>query len=400
MMEEEIKGWAGGINNRANVHEVPQGYARDLVNLDPLVGGVLGLRSGFAQRAPATNARGALSVGEKVLFADGTSLICFDTRTNTTNTLAQIAGGGRFAGAVLNEELFFCTSTEQLRFDGSTLRPWGVPTLTVKPEPVVVGGGLAAGTYQFALTLINSQGEEGGCTNPMQITVPDASALVFLAPVLPVDQRFRLYVSSASGENLYLQYEGTDDYIVNLLSDDTARLDTLNLREPVGGDHIAALNAVLLIADGSTLWYTRPMSPHLLDASKSFFQFAAPISLVIEVDGGAFVCADKTYFLQSPEADQVSRRKVAEYGGVAGTASVLPDGRAAWMTPYGLAVGALDGSVNLLSQANFVPELASEGASGVFEHNGNQMVVTTMRGQQGPNPLAASDYYDLEILPT
>jgi hypothetical protein len=399
-MDEEIKGWAGGINNRANFREIPQGFARDLVNLDPLEGGALGLRSGFEQRYAATNARGALSVGNKVVFADGPALICFDSVTNHAETLGQIADGGRFTGAVLNDELFICTATELLRFDGSTLRQWGVQTVIVQPDPVIVGGGLAAGTYQAAITLVNAQGEEGATTNPIQITVPDASALVFMAPTLPAGHTLRLYVSSSSGENLYLQYEGTDAYIVNVLRDDTARLDTLNLRQPVAGDYMAALNAVLLIADGSTLWYTLPMSPHLLDASKSFFQFAAPINLVIEVEGGAFVCADKTYFLQSPESDQVTRRKVADYTAVAGTGSVLPDGRAAWMTPYGLAVGALDGSVSLLSQANFVPELATEGASGVLEHNGNQMVVTTMRGQQAPNPLAASDYYDLEISPT
>lgn len=72
-MDEEIKGWAGGINNRANFREMPQGFVRDLVNFDPLEGGVLGLRTGFEQRYAATNARGALSVGTKVLFADGTA---------------------------------------------------------------------------------------------------------------------------------------------------------------------------------------------------------------------------------------------------------------------------------------------------------------------------------------
>ena len=397
-MDEEIKGWAGGINNRANFREMPQGFVRDLVNFDPLEGGVLGLRTGFEQRYAATNARGALSVGTKVIFADGTALMCFDTSTNSAHELAQIAGTGRFVGTVLNEELFLCTANEVLRFDGSTLRAWGVPTVTIQPLPVIVGGGLPAGTYQAAITLVNAQGEEGGTTNPIQITVPDASALVFLAPALPDGHALRLYVSSSSGENLYLQYEGADDYIVNVLRDDTARLDTLNLREPVGGDQVAAVNSVLLIADSKTLWCTRPMSPHLLDASKCFFQFAAPISLIIGVGGGAFICADKTYFIQSPESDQVALLNVFEYGGIYGTGSVLPDGRATWMTQYGLAVGALDGTATLLSQANFIPELATEGASALLEHNGNQMVVTTMRGQRGANPLAASDYYEAEIV--
>lgn len=155
---------------------------------------------------------------------------------------------------------------------------------------------------------------------------------------------------------------------------------------------------MLLIADGKTLWHTLPMSPHLLDKATSFFQYPSSISVVLQVDGGVFVCADKTYFLQAPGSSDVIQRKVLEHGAVSGTGSILPDGRATWMTQYGLAVGALDGSVTLLSQNNFVPEQASAGASGVIDHNGNQLVVTNFTGQRGPNPLAASDYYEAEIV--
>lgn len=390
--------WSGGINNRANFREMPDGFVRDLLNLDPLVGGVLGLRAGYERRHAATNARGALSVGSKILFADGASLICFDTATNSSHVLAQIANGGRLAGAVLNEELFFCTATETLRFDGSTLRAWGVPTVTTQPVPSITYGGMPAGTYQAAMTLVNAKGEEGGSVNPVQFDVPDNSGLYFPAPTIPAGYTCRLYVSANSGETLYQQYEGAGEVFVTTVRDDGARLETLNFREPVGGDQLAALGSSLLIADGQTLWHTLPMSPHLLDKATSFFQYPSPISVVLQVDGGVFVCADKTYFLQAPGSSEVVQRMVLDHGAVAGTGSILPDGRATWMTQYGLAVGALDGSVTLLSQNNFVPQQASAGASGVIDHNGNQLVVTNFTGQRGPNPLAASDYYEAEIV--
>lgn len=389
--------WSGGINNRANFRDVPDGFVRDLVNLDPLVGGTLGLRSGYDQRYSATNARGALSVGTSVVFADGASLLCYDTLTGSTHTLAQIASSGRLVGTVLNSELFLCTATEALRFDGSNLRRWGVPTVTDQPVPIVVPGSMLAGTYQAAITLVNSSGEEGGTVNPIQVSVSDGGGLLF-DPILPAGYTYRLYVGSNSAETLYQQYEGSAAFAVTNLRDDTARLETLNLRSPVGGDQMAALGSILLIADGNTLWHTLAMSPHLVDMSKNFFQYPEPISVVLQVDGGVFVCADKTYFLQSPDSGDVVQSKKLEYGAVPGTGSILPDGRACWMTQYGLAVGALDGSVTLLSQNNFVPEMAQYGASGVIDHNGNQMVVTTMRGQKGPNPLAASDYYEAEIV--
>jgi hypothetical protein len=390
--------WSGGINNRANSKSVPDGFVRDLVNLDPLVGGELGLRAGYEQQYAASDARGAMAIGSHILFADGADLVCFDTDTGTPHVLAQIDSGGRLVGSVLNEELFFCTATESMRFDGSTLRAWGVPTVLDQSVPTVTGGGLLAGSYQAAMTLVNAQGEEGATVNPVQITVNDESGLLFSFPGIPAGCTVRLYVSPSSAETLYLQYEGVDEFIVTTLRDDTARLETLNLRSPVGGDHIASLGSVLLIADGKTLWHTLAMIPHLMDQSKNFFQYPSAISVVLQVDGGVFVCADKTYFLTAPESGDVVQNKKLEFGAVPGTGSILPDGRATWMTQYGLAVGALDGSVTLLSQNNFVPEMAQSGASGVIDQNGSQMVVTTMRGQKGPNPLAASDYYEAEIV--
>ena len=78
--------------------------------------------------------------------------------------------------------------------------------------------------------------------------------------------------------------------------------------------------------------------------------------------------------------------------------TVATDGRAAWMTPYGVALSNGQGAATLISQENFVPELATQGSSGIVEHNGNQQVVTTMTGARGANPLAAGDYYEAEII--
>lgn len=390
--------WSGGIHNRANFRKVPDGFVRDMVNLDPLVGGVLGLRSGYDQRYSAGSARGALSIKSKILFADGPSLVCFDTQSDDAHVIAQVAAAGRFSGTAHNQELFFCTATESLRFDGSTLRAWGVPTILDQPVPQIVSGGLRAGKYQAAVTLLNQQGEEGATTNPIQVTISDGQGLLFSPPQLTTGYRYRLYVSPFGAETLYEQYEGSASFAVTTLRDDTARLETMNLRSPPGGDHIASLGSSILIADGGTLWHTLAMSPHLVDMSKSFFQYPAPIDVMLKVDGGVFVCADKTYFLQSPDSTDVAQSVKLEFGAIPGTGSILPDGRATWMTQYGLAIGAFDGSVALLSQNNFVPEIAQHGASGLIDHNGNQMLVTTMSGQKGPNPLGASDFYEAEIV--
>lgn len=67
------------------------------------------------------------------------------------------------------------------------------------------------------------------------------------------------------------------------------------------------------------------------------------------------------------------------------------------MTRYGQAI--TDGnSAKLVNRETFAPVDAASGASGVLDHNGNQLVVTTLRGNDRPNPLAASDFFIGEIL--
>lgn len=400
--------WPGGINNRANEKAVPAGFIRDGINIDPSQDGVLRLRSGFTRQASATNLRGVLSVGQYILMADGESLRCFDSATNSTTTLRSIAGAGRFSGGVFNEELFFCTENETLRFKAGVLRNWGVDTVSAQPVPSVVNGGLLAGEYQCAVTFVDAYGDEGGTTLPLGITVPADSGLMFDLPAPPVGGSVRLYVSTVQGGELYLQFEGTGRYICTSVSDDSARLETLFRRGPVPGDFVCEHNAVLAIADGNTLWLTDPLRPHLRDQAKRFFQYPAPIDGIVSADGGLFVLADKTYFIQNIETDEPVQADILPHGGVRGSMmkfSVPADDPgqpardfAVWMTHYGLAKTTGGGNASFISSKNFLPELASHGSSGMVERNGDQLIVTTMHRTASVNPLRASDYTEAEIV--
>lgn len=391
------QGWVG-IDNRANEKRVPEGFVRDMVNLDPLVGGALGMRSGFEKIASATAARGLLSVRNRLVFVDGDQLISIDANTGTGGAIATVDGAGRVVGDVMNEELFLCTETQRLRYDGSTLRRWGVPTVTAQPVPTILAGGLAPGAYQVAVTYLDSHGDEGATTSPLIVPLSNPGALAFVGLSAPDGGKVRLYVGPNQGATLYLQFEGTGDFIVGNLRDDTARLDLINLREPPVADRIQARHGVLYCAVGNVLWFTLPMRPHLMDAKKGFFQYPTDVDVLASVPGGVYVCADRTYFLSNTETGDVQQAVKLEHGAVAGTQTTLPDGRVAWMTQYGMAIGDWTGDVRLVSMEHFVPELAGQGASGMVESNGNQMVVTTLSPTGAGNPLAANDYYDGEIV--
>ena len=390
-------GWAKGINNKANWRDIPDGFVRDTVNLDPLESGSMALRPGFDARYAGSAVRGALAVGSHVLVADGTALLVHDTLANSTTTLATIAGAGLFAGAVLNEELFFCTENETLRYRAGVLRPWGVPTVTAQPVPSITSGALLPGVYQLAMTLVDAYGDEGATTQAVNIAVGVGQAL---SVTLPPRAGYtpRLYVSAVNGSTLYLQAEGAGAYKVDAVDDSTIRLETMHHRAPTPGSAVVSHNGVIATADGTAVWVTNPMRPHLVDRATRFFQFPAPVNMVASAGGGLYIGADKVYFIAGVETAEPEQTTVSEYPAVAGTAATLPDGRAVWMTAYGIAVSAPRGTAELVSGANFVPELALSGGSGIVQNNGNQTVVTTMRGGKGPNPLAASDYYEAEII--
>jgi hypothetical protein len=396
--------WPGGINNRVSEKGMPTGTLRDAINFDSGPDGILSLRAGYSQSSAALASRGALSIGSQILFADGENLRCFDADTNSTTDLAAIAGSGRFAGAVLNEELFFCTENACMRYKAGVLRSWGVPTATQQPVPSIGTGGLIAGQYKCAVTFLNAMGEEGGTTQPVLMTVGGGASMTFALPDPPVGMTVRLYVGPASSSELYLQFEGTGSYTCALVDVTTARLETAFMREPVPGDFICQHNGVLLIADGNTLWMTDPLRPHLRDQANRFFQYAAPIDGVESIDLGVLVLADETYRLIGVETVEVAQMSILGYGGVRGTLckfdgpSQQPGEIAAWMTQYGVARTDGQGGVVLVSATNFLPELSSHGSSGLVEHNGNQLLVTTLYRAPSSNPLRSADYFEAEIL--
>lgn len=165
--------WVTGINNKADWRKVPQDALRNASNMDVRADGSLAMRAGFEQAYGGNDVRGMLALGEELLIADGADLIRFDARTGSSLPLAAIASAGRFVGDVLNNELFFCTENQTLRYRRGVLRRWGVPTVTAQPMPAVVAsGGLQAGLYQLAMTWVDSQGEEGGTVLPIRIQAP------------------------------------------------------------------------------------------------------------------------------------------------------------------------------------------------------------------------------------
>lgn len=398
-----------GANNRVARGRLPEGFYRESVNLDPLTGGGMALRAGYDLIYEGDAVRGVLGIGSYLLIADGTELVEFDTDTNSSRTLRTIVGSGLFAGTVWNDELFFCTATECLRYRAGTVREWGVRSPGLQPTPTLAAGGaIRAGAYKFATTFVNAYGEESGASTADAFVVPaDGYKATFVLPAPPSGGSVRLYCSFNNSTTLYLQGEAgaAGAFDLTNIADNTTTLLTQFCGAPSPGAFVAERAGVILIAQGNVLWVTQPMSPHLLRPAYSFFQYPKPITMVQCTDDGAYIGADATYWVTGIETDKPTQRTVSELPPVFGSGTEIASAdtdasakQAVWMTAQGPVVGAAGGNLRFLTRAHYVPTVASQGASGIVEHGGNQMVVTTLRGIPKSNPLVAGDYVDAEII--
>lgn len=393
--EAKASGWSAGINNRARSNRIPEGAVRDMVNLDP--GPTLTARVGYEKVVDGDACRGLAALGNRLVFADGADLKAFDADTNTVQVIGQVASGVPLSADVFNDELFVATSKETLRY-ADTLRRWGVPTMVNQPQVVPAGAPVPGVTRLFAATYVNEYGEEGGTVRA--ITVDGAPGYTVTAEV-PAGYSVNLYISAANGQTLYLQdtLEASGTKTIHP-TDDGATLGTMFCDEPPKGALVSRHNASIAVAAGNTIYFTDPMHPHLVRVMESFVAFASPVTAMVAGNRGLFVSADKMYLLRGGGTDQVTLDKVLDYPAVAGTGTILADGRAAWMTRYGMASESEGPNIiDEPSKAAFFAGDYLQGTAGVVQHDGQDRLVVALNG---PKPaqggLAATDYYEAEVI--
>ena len=385
--------WAAGTNNIAKPERLPDGAVAGAINVDPTVGGKFEIRTGFERVLAGDTVRGLFAAGDLLVLVDGDKLKVYDPATDSATQLDTISPSGPVAATYLNDSLYLNTMYESLRFDGQALASWAVPAPSFDLEQVP--GNLPAGLYKIAVTAIENGVESGAL--PVIVRLSGDQDL----RVLCSDAReCRVYSSVADGKTLYMQgFPLAGALRLNYIADDSLRLDTAELDRLPFCDRLSTHNSLIIGSRGRYLYHTEPMWPHLHNPVTGFMQFGAEVVMHASVGAGLFVgTVSKTYYITGIGTDEVRQSEVLGIGAVPGSAVDLPDGRVAWFTQYGQAIGSAGGAVELLNRASYAPDIGTIGAAGVLEHNGNQMVVTNIRGELQGNRLQARDYADLEVI--
>ena len=143
------------------------------------------------------------------------------------------------------------------------------------------------------------------------------------------------------------------------------------------GQHIAHHAGRLLVAVGSAVIYSEPFTPHLRDEAKGFELFPAPITCLVAVEGGAFVVADKTYFIAGGFPAQAVRA-VFDYGAPDQQPSYREDGGAHWMSGKGVVSVTSSGEIANLQESRVA--LSADGAAATLyrEADGMETIVAAL----------------------
>lgn len=390
--------WPGGANNRAPAERLPEGFVRQAHNVD-IVNGKFLIRPGRQRIYEGLRIRGAVTFGSKIIIADHDQLVELDTLTNSHRTIATITAAGPFSGAELGGLAYLSTVTQALIYDGNELYPWGVPDLLRQPLLEPMAGGLPAGHYRVAATLIDQRGREGGTDSPAIIAVPEKGGLRITLDQPAEGCTQRLYVSRCNSQTLYLQgeYAAAATVEITQVRDDTVDLKTQLMRAPAPCRGITRHNGVLVLDYGKTLQVTEPLAPHLTRRASRFFQFPRPVGVVVSAGGYLYVSADKCYRLSGIETDSPEQVVVSDVPAIPGTGVRLENNEAAWMTRRGQAVTA-GGLVQLINDPAYAPGDYASGAAGLVDTNGTRRVVTSAKQPDPVNGLGMTDYFFGEVI--
>lgn len=401
-MVTKLKGWPKGMDTIQPDFAVRADALREAVNVDVLNTGALRRRKGYTARY-AGHAHSLYAAGDIALFVEDGDLKRLLPDFSAT-TLRAGVGDLPMHYDTLNGEIVYMNNAVAGRVVNGSPAPLGVELPAAAPVVAANGGLLDAGSYQFLATFVTASGEESGSSFSALLTLgaPGGVTVTLPQPTEPEVAQVRLYMTMADGDAFYaVATQAVGDTTLVIASPPTwgRECKTQYKTRLFPGEQVAAYRGRLYVAQGSVLWHSDPLAYGLLDPARNFLLFAAPIDVLLAVEGGLYVVADKTYFLKGGGPDDFQRIEALGCGGARYSGTRFPDTNVAvWYSDRGIALGSETGAVTLVQAAMVAPDAYARGAALVREHDSVRQIVAAVRQPRDSVPLHAQDYMDAEIL--
>lgn len=386
-----------GMDNRHRAESLPEGFLRDLINIDVDDGGKLSLRLGSARLYA-----GDTHSLDGDFFVEGGDLKLLNSDFSAT-LLESGVGDKAMDYTTIDDTTYFSNGVMTGKVQGTEVTRWGVQPPPVQPVATpVTTGGLFAGDYQYAITWKDYAGEESGTGNAGLVTVEEGGGIQLTKFVTPPTniEKIAVYVTQHDSETLYLyaEYPRTlaDVTISKGISD--VPLTTQHGFPPEPCDIIQEHYGRIYLAKGNVVQFTEALIYGMVKPD-NFLQFEADVNLIVSLPGMLYIVTDTdTHRFSNIDGEAFPVLvDVKPYGGTKGTLSYDTTTKTAfWLSDKGIVAANSEG-ISELHYANVAISKFEKGATTIVEKDGVKKLVGSF--QQGTaSPLLDSKFKADEIM--
>jgi hypothetical protein len=384
-----IKLKLGGMNNKARPESLPEGIARDAVNVQfDNAGRILMPRQGITLKFTG-NCHSVYKGKNITLFVDAGMLKRLNDDGNGF-AIGYVGNGGCYYCAV-GDVVYFSNGERTGKVVNGGIREWGTPRPPFQPDcNPIAHGNMLGGDYRVSITWIAD--EESGTGMGKRVAVPEGGGIRltnFPAPP-PFVKKVAVYISAVNGKDMYLVGE-LDPSVTDVGIDNdiyTVPLQTQFGYPPAPQGKVVAHYGRIYYPRKNRLYWTA-LRRYGLQFANSYWAFDSDIQVVITCSNMLYIgTLNKIYRVSNIDAEGLSATVEAlqECGAVKDSECYHPDGiRAFFMSHRGMVQATPEGLSEMTYDQVAIPFYES-GATTLTQEDGLDYLVFVGKGGK-PNPL-------------
>lgn len=358
-----------GINNRLSREHLATAedgnFLRDAVNVDVTDAKRLRLRKGFTLAIPGEYAHSVWSDGADSFYADNGVLYRLQDGAAGLERQAVRAGLAPslpLTYARVNGEVVFSNGQVVERITGNTTAPLAYPAPNPVPLATIIeDGALPDSVYLYCCAYVDAAGVLGLCS-PM-FSLEGGGAIEFSIPTPPAGLLTRIYVTSPGDDmpqHLLDSPGGAALYAVPQWAG--APCVTLHKQALPPGQIVRDFNGRVCSVVGNTLYYSDAYHPGVMSPT-NYIPFPEDITIFEPCDNGAFMVADRTYWLAGTDISKAEVIPVNYHRASFGSSTRVKGGGVVWFSGTGLVKGTSDGQVLEIMDAKVDVEMPETAAT-------------------------------------
>ena len=368
------------------------GVVRAAVNVDISDQGVFSRRDGYTTVVAGGSFHSVYADPRGLLVGRGTGVYLVDETSYTGTTLCDMGVEAQVDFSDYNGNLYICgpQALYWLPAGSNEARRVGVALPDTLPTIASYGSGqLLDSTYSVALSWVDDRGEESPTV--LLGTILLVGGVLLTGLELRAGYRYRVYMSHANGEELYLaaEFDATFTQYTVMERPEGAVRSTQHLAPMPPGQFVRGDKGRLYVAAGDTLWFSEPLRPHLTDPRHSFIQFSGDIRFMEIVNFGMYVGDDRgVWWLAGTDPAKFELQSVSDALPIRRSSITIltsnlgepfsksENNDALWLSTHGYMVGSVRGEVSPLHPERVRLAADLEGKSVFMTRKGVKQVIT------------------------